>query len=1011
MKLQSTLYNVGYPVYGARFLNANTLLVTGGGGEGNHGIPNKLTALQINFSKKKIVKRFRELTLDENDDSPTTLDVAQDVILMGCNENSEKIRQGAPNHHLRKFVYENEHLKFVGAIDLNRSDNPEDYTKLLYMSQDGWVAAVASSAVPTVIRIVNPGNLRETYEVETGNDVKDLHFSSDGKVLAYITASTLEVISIVTGNFIVRKTDFDKNLSLSKIRFIGEDTLLIAAALKKGTGIVLTKLSLKKGNTQILRTCVITKKFKSVTSMDVDPKGQLAVLAGSDNSLALVKLRNFSVAKFFKQVHTFAVTRVVFSPDSRLLVSVSAANTVHVVQLPEDFATRTTLTENLIKFFTNFVLVVLVALFARFAHQHGLHTKAYNIVSNTLRKPENRRTSFFSDILNQQITLSGDVVSSSTTAVDTVHSSVDTSGWYLDSTRSGTDAVASGDRLDGGAATIESLAKSAGVDSPVEVETLPHANSTTFSEVTAYTGEYPEVVSSATSEVAMESSVDSKFMAIEASTTPAITISTSLQSMSVSDVYTGTSAAEDASSTGSDASVVLEKTAILNPSSTNIAEDEFVDAIAEPPSASVDSTPYVTAARDYSSEDTGERSEPTITEYKTAIESPSTFGDDNESVFLVTSADLHPSVSSASQTLTTEELQAVANSHQYKTEVQIVKQDEDEVEDVLELDSPPASLYDGDVLKEAEKNDSSNVIPDDSIDIDEYLDENLVKNFTLENALSLDEIFDDDNVVFGEEKLLVDPDLEFPELTGMEQDMESDYLPLIENGTEAVLQLDPNIDDIDLDNNMVYADDAQPVSDGLQNIAIMPDVIDNLEIQTFSEQEKQQLEPSSIESVATSLEVPNEATTYEVEAADLTSSVDPIEIVIETAETAYNDASPDIVNLENTLTSTEQQDSAPDINEVDDLETEVEVKTEFLEDIVDFQHPVETSAQFNVPKTPALEVIDQPQPVTQVQTVIETVVDGTTRPANALLMNSTVEVITVKEIVKETVFVTEKVTN
>ncbi|AMD22694.1 HHL076Wp [Eremothecium sinecaudum] len=432
MKLASTLFNIGYPVYGARFLNNNTLLVAGGGGEGNNGIPNKLTALQINFKRKKIVKRFRELTLHENDDSPTTLDVAQDVILMGCNENSAKIKSGEPNHHLRKFVYENEHLKFVGAIDLNRSDNPEDYTKLLYMSQDGSVAAIASSVVPTIIRIVNPTNLRETYEVETGNDVKDLHFSSDGKVLAYITSSTLEVISIVTGNFIVRKTDFDSNLSLSKIRFVRDNTILIAASLKNGNGVVLIKISLKKGTTSILKTKVVVKKFKSVTSMDVDPKAELVALAGSDNSIAIIKLKDFSIGTYFKQIHTFAVTRVAFSPDSKLLVSVSAANTVHVVQFPDDYATNSSMFEKLCKLFLNFMLIVVLAVLAQLCYKHGLYLKSYRFLQKRLLGKDNDPdASFFNDIFQPRTTLVGDVVSevTDTKLVDTEGTTANTENW------------------------------------------------------------------------------------------------------------------------------------------------------------------------------------------------------------------------------------------------------------------------------------------------------------------------------------------------------------------------------------------------------------------------------------------------------------------------------------------------------------------------------------------------------------------------------------------------------
>lgn len=429
MKFETSLYNVGYPVYGARFLNNSTLLVAGGGGEGNNGIPNKLTALQVNFSKRKVVKRFRELTLDPNDDSPTTLDVANNVILMGCNENSKKIESGQENHHLRKYVYENDHLRFVASVDLNRTTNAEDYTKLTYISRDGSVAAVASSKVPTIIRIVQPENLKETYEIETGNDVKDLHFSPDGKVLSYITASTLEVISIVTGRFIIRKTNFDKNWTLSKIRFIGEDTILIAATLKKGSGVVLTKISLKSGTSSVLKTKLVTNKFKGVTSMDVDINGQLAALASNDNSIAIVRLKNFSVAKLFKQVHSFAVTRVSFSPDSRILASVSAANTIHVIQLPEGLPTSTSFFEKLMKLFFNFLLVVMLAAAAQLSYKYNLHHKVYEYVHREYISKNDSSSYFTLNDPLRQTTLVGDIVNINTYTrpLSTELSSIDTS--------------------------------------------------------------------------------------------------------------------------------------------------------------------------------------------------------------------------------------------------------------------------------------------------------------------------------------------------------------------------------------------------------------------------------------------------------------------------------------------------------------------------------------------------------------------------------------------------------
>lgn len=472
MKFFSSVYNVGYPVYGAKFLNDTMLLVAGGGGEGNNGIPNKLTVLRIDFDKKKVVKRFREITLDPNDDSPTTLDVAKDTILMGCNENSERIKNGEGNQHLRKFLYENEHLRFVASIDFDGSKTPEDYTKLIYLSKDGTVGAIASSKLPTIIRIIDPKDLTEKYEIETGHDVKDMHFAPDGKVISYITATTLEVISIVTGRFIVRKTDFDKNLVLSKMRFLTDNTIVIAASLKKGTGVVMIKISLKSGTATVLKSKIITNKFKGVTSMDVDSKNQLAVLASNDNSIVLVKLNDLSVGKLLKNVHNFAITRVTFSPDSQLVASVSAANTVHIIRIPQNFALSTPIWKKMWTFFTNFVFIVLIGIIGHYFYKYDLHSKTFGFLKEQYIARRNRNSTI-NDIF-KQTTLVGDVIStpmtdSSSPTID--GSSVETSGFVYTSNSEPASVTTTGELW----SSLESLSTSFSSFSVETVNSTPPA--------------------------------------------------------------------------------------------------------------------------------------------------------------------------------------------------------------------------------------------------------------------------------------------------------------------------------------------------------------------------------------------------------------------------------------------------------------------------------------------------------------------------------------------------------
>ena len=73
MKVEVLKSNLKYPLYACKFIADDLLLVTGGGGEGNNGIDNKITLLSIENNK---IKKFRELKLSDDSDSPTCMDFA-----------------------------------------------------------------------------------------------------------------------------------------------------------------------------------------------------------------------------------------------------------------------------------------------------------------------------------------------------------------------------------------------------------------------------------------------------------------------------------------------------------------------------------------------------------------------------------------------------------------------------------------------------------------------------------------------------------------------------------------------------------------------------------------------------------------------------------------------------------------------------------------------------------------------------------------------------------------------
>nr|CAI6413351.1 BBF_HP1_G0006080.mRNA.1.CDS.1 [Saccharomyces cerevisiae] len=434
MSGNSANYDVGYPIYGAKFINEGTLLVAGGRGQFNSSFPNKITALKVNFQKKKHIRRFREITLDSIDDAPTSLDCNNNLILVGCNELFNDSSMENVNHHLRKFVFEQEHLKFVASIDFNRTTDPSVFTKFVYINQRATVAAIASSEVPTVIRIIDPRNLTENYEIETGREVNDLHFAPNGILLSYITSNSLEVASVRDGNFVARKTDFDKNLVLSNIRFLNDNTLLVAASLSNSDGVSLLKLGVSSKGVKILKTASFMFDLNGITSMDVSPNKKFVALSSNDNSVAIVSVEKLKLVQLVPRVHESTITKVTFSPDSRYLASTSMGNTINVLKLS---GTSSSILRNIWKFFLNFVLLVVLAGAIQLGYKHNVHGFIYKHAHDIYKSKFKENTaidqgssSYFT--INDDyrgITESADIISAKdiTSDIETEFSSFDTS--------------------------------------------------------------------------------------------------------------------------------------------------------------------------------------------------------------------------------------------------------------------------------------------------------------------------------------------------------------------------------------------------------------------------------------------------------------------------------------------------------------------------------------------------------------------------------------------------------
>ena len=423
MKCEVIKSNLKYPLYACKFITDDLLLVAGGGGEGNNGIDNKITLLSIDNNK---IKKFRELKLSHDNDSPTCMDFAhlssniqdnlsnsvllgsddiqdnikvEGIFLLGCNENSSKIMQSNINNSLQRFNYENQHIRFIASVDYDQDEqSPRDlntYMKYLKISDNIEFAACCTSKVPSVIRIINPITLNELYEIETGNELRDFDFQKgkQAKMLSYITKNTCELISCVTGTFITKSYQFDSNkYTPLKLKFIKEDCFFIILKNDISNKFELHLFSIT-GEIKLLKIHELKNlKFKGITSVDYSYSTDILAISGNDNSVNFFHLfykqsnpanhasvisalanSKMKYLKKFSDLHNFAITKIAFNDSGSRLSTVSADNSVSIINIPKNFRNHKPTTKKILSFIFKLIILVLLCIAGKFTYENDLH--------------------------------------------------------------------------------------------------------------------------------------------------------------------------------------------------------------------------------------------------------------------------------------------------------------------------------------------------------------------------------------------------------------------------------------------------------------------------------------------------------------------------------------------------------------------------------------------------------------------------------------------------------------
>ncbi|KAK9464783.1 hypothetical protein V1512DRAFT_86024 [Lipomyces arxii] len=328
---------IGYPVYAAAFASDGRLLVAGGGGEGKNGIANKISVLDVNIDERKITVAG-EKVLSKDEDLPMSLDITNTgVIATGINSASAKIKTGT-NEHLRLFKLESDNrIESQSQTQLFTSRQPDEYQKCTRFSQAGTLLAVASSG-GTLHTLAFP-SLQPQFApmADDTDEVQDVDFSFDEKLLAYTTPTSVTLLSALTGEMITQQFP-PPAMSFRGVRFAGESLIVVANHARK-RGASLLKLTLpadiyltKQQSLPPARTVrALHTGIKAVTALDC--LDGLAVVAGADMSISVVRVDTLREIKTVHNAHAFPVTCVAINPAGTCVATTSVAQSVVLLKL------------------------------------------------------------------------------------------------------------------------------------------------------------------------------------------------------------------------------------------------------------------------------------------------------------------------------------------------------------------------------------------------------------------------------------------------------------------------------------------------------------------------------------------------------------------------------------------------------------------------------------------------------------------------------------------------------
>ncbi|XP_044491672.1 SEC12-like protein 2 [Mangifera indica] len=306
--------------------NHYCVVLVGGGGEGNSGIPNAVVLSHFDFASNSLsgqpVAKFKT-----GSDLPYRMAVHPrgDGIICAMQKGCRLFEWGEDK---------SDKVHKLGVKGSEKVLSPLDNVgQQLALAFDSDGSTLAAGGEDGKLKVLKWPSLEIVFnESEAHTCVKDLSFSPDGKFLVSLGNRGPGRVWDVTSASVVASLPNEKDEIFASCRFSPSSdqnyVLYIAAITDKGASIVTWNTTSWKR----IRSKRVVRE--SVYSFNVSADGKLLAI-GTEGDVTIINSSNMQVHTVVKKAHLGFVTALAFSGDSRALVSASMDSSARVTLIED----------------------------------------------------------------------------------------------------------------------------------------------------------------------------------------------------------------------------------------------------------------------------------------------------------------------------------------------------------------------------------------------------------------------------------------------------------------------------------------------------------------------------------------------------------------------------------------------------------------------------------------------------------------------------------------------------